>query len=160
MNQLPDKPISLLNLMASTSTQIDVFSDGIIESVKSGEESPIKVLLQLKAMEKASKRILEEIKENYLTESEKYPGNEFDFLGNKITKDDVYTEYDYSVCGDPVHDQRESIMNASKTMLDERKAFLKALKEPVTIVDEGSGEIITIRPPLKKSTPGLKVSIR
>lgn len=160
MNELPESPISLLNLMASTSVQIDVFSDSVIQSVKQGEESAIKVLLQLKAMEKASERILKEIKENYLTEAEKFPGNEFDYLGNKIQKGDVKTEYDYTVCGDPVWERRKAALDADKTLLDERSTFLKAMKEPQTIVDDLTGEVITIRPPLKKSVAGLKVSIR
>jgi hypothetical protein len=159
-NELPSKPIGLLNLMASTSTQIDFFSDSIIQSVKQGEESALKVHVQLIAMAKASERILKEIKDNVLTEAEKYPGADFDFLGNKITKGDVYTTYDYTVCGDPVWERRKAACDADKALLDERSAFLKALKVPLTTVDDLTGEIVMLRPPLKKSTPGIKVSIK
>jgi hypothetical protein len=160
MNNVPESPIQLLTLFASTSVQIDVFSDGVIESVRSGEIDPLKVLIQIRAMEKANDRILKEIKDNLLTAADKYTEQSFNYFGNTIQKGDVKTEYDYSICGDPIYNQRKSIMESAKTQLDERAAFLKTLKEPITIVDEGSGEIVTIRPPLKKTTPGLKVSIK
>lgn len=157
---LPNSPSSLLNLMASTSTQVDVFSDGVIQSVKNGETSPLHVMIQLKAMELATERIKKEIKDNVLTAAEKYPGKEFEFLGNKIVKGDVHTEYDFSPCGDPVWETRKSIFEAAKTSMQEREAFLKTIKQPVTIVDEGSGEIVTLKPAIKKTVPGIKISIR
>lgn len=159
-NELPSSPISLLNLMASTSVQIDVFSDAVIESVKQGEESAIKVHLQLKAMEKASERILKETKENALNEADKYPGNEFEVFGNKIQKGDVRTEYDYTVCGDTKWERLKADFDTAKRLLDERSAFLKAMKDPQPMVDELTGEVVTVCPPLKKSTPGLKFFIK
>src|SRR5688572_8743447 len=152
--------LSAMRSLATTQTQVDIFSDQLIEAVKSGEANPLEVLVMLRAFEKVSKRVLSEIHENILSESDKYTEKTWDYHGNKLTKSEVGVQYDYSVCGDPVHDQRESIMNAAKSLLDERKEFLKALKEPVTIVDEGSGEAVTIRPPVKKSTSTVTVSIK
>lgn len=160
IDEQPTSALSAMRSLATTQTQVDVFSDQLIESVKSGEANPIEVLVMLRAFEKVSKRVLDEIKDNILSESDKYTEKTWEYHGNKLTKAEVGVSYDYSVCGDPVHDQRESILNAAKSLLDERKEFLKALKEPVTIVDEGSGEIVTIKPPLKKSTSTVTVSIK
>ncbi len=159
MSELPQSPTELLTLMASTQTQIDIFSDGVIESVKGGEINPLTVLIQLRAMAKASERILKEINENIMRESEKYP-NEFDYQGNKITKAEHGTKYEYSNCGDPVYAQRLKIVQEATEQLKEREAFLKAIKEPITLLDEGSGEVVTVRAPSKKSTSGLNVSIK
>ena len=156
----PESPSSLLNLLASTSVQVDVFSDGVITSVKNGEVNPLHVLIQLKAMELASERIKKEIRENSLTEAEKYPGTDFEFLGNKIIKGDVKTDYDYTVCGDTVWEQLKTDLDTAKTKLDERQAFLKALKSTIKVLDELTGELVEIRPPLKKTVSGLKISIR
>jgi hypothetical protein len=160
MNDMPSTAISAVRMMPTTQTQIDVFSDQMIESVKSGEANPLEVLHIFKSLEKAQERILKEIKDNILSEAGKYPEKTFEFHGAKLTKTEVGVTYDFKVCGDPVHDQRESIMNAAKNLLDERKEFLKSLKEPITTVDEGSGEVVTIRPPLKKSTSTVTVSIK
>jgi len=159
-NLLPSTPREMLMLMASTSTQIDVFSDGVIESVKLGELNPLTVLIQLKAMEKASERILKEIKENLLIEAEKYPSREFEYQGNKITKAEHGTKYDYSNCGDPVYQQREAIALEAAGQLKERAEFLKAVKAPFSLLDEGTGEVHLILPPTKKSVSGLNVAIK
>lgn len=160
IDQLPNSAIGTLRLFATTQTQVDVFSDQLIESVKNGEANPIEVLVMLKAFEKVSDRVLKEIRYNAVTEANKYQGPSFEWNGNKIEKSELGVKYDYSICNDPVYNQRQQISAESDKQLKERESFLKSLKEPITIVDEGSGEIVTIRPPLKTSTTGLKVSIK
>lgn len=153
-------PTSVINLLPSTSDEMNRFANNVIQAVKNGEENPLQMLVQIRAMEKAFKIITEKIKENYLTESEKYPGDKFDFKGNQIQKGDVHTEYDYTVCADPIWEQRKTILDMAESQLKERQEFLKTLREPITIVDDESGEVATVRPPLKKSTPGLKITIK
>lgn len=158
--EAPNSPASLLRLMPSTSDEINRFSNRIIQAVKNGEENPLDILLQVRAMEKSFKIILDKIKDNYLVESEKHPGTSFQYRGNDIQKGDVKTDYDYTVCGDPIWEQRKTILDMAESQLKERQDFLKALREPITLVDDESGEVATVRPPLKKTTPGLKVSIK
>ncbi len=156
----PSSPRELLTLMASTSTQIDVFSDGVIQSVKEGEINPITVLIQLRAMEQASQRILKEIHENIMAEANKYPGKSFEFMGNQVTKAEHGTKYDYTACNDHKWiDLLEAEDNAAKARKD-RESFLRSLKEPMEVLDPESGEVCILRPPVKKSTSGLNVSIK
>ncbi len=159
-DNLPTTATAVLSLMASTSTEVDVFSDQIIESVKDGNESAIKVLVQMTAIGKVIERVKKEIKENYLTESEKYEGNTFSFMGNSIQKGDVKTEYDFSLCGHPEWTQLEKIITGAKESQKEIETFLKTLKKPTSFLDKDSGEYIDLVPPVKKSTPGLKVTIK
>jgi hypothetical protein len=160
MNQLPDNPSSLMNLMPSTGDQVNSFAQGIIRAVKDGEENPLNVMLQIRAMSKAFEVIKEKINENVITEADKYPGTTFTYRGVELAKGDVKTEYDYETSGDTIWEQRKADFDAAKARLSERESFLKGLKEPMTIVDELTGEIVTIRPPVKKTTPGVKFYIR
>ena len=146
--------------MASTSTEVDVFSDSVIESVKSGNENPIKVLIQLKAMDKASERIQKEIKDNYMREADLYPGTSFEFMGNTVQKIDVRTEYDFTACEDPEWNRLESTIKNLKAMQKQRETFLRGSGEPFTLLNEETGEIQRVYPPIKKTTPGLKVTIK
>jgi hypothetical protein len=146
--------------MASTSVQVDVFSDGIIQDVKEGKESALKVMVQLKAMEMATERIKKEIKDNVLTEADKHPGTEFEFLGNKISKGDVYTAYDFSKCGDTEWEQLEADFKTAQNRLKERETFLKTIKTPLPTTDRFTGEDIIISPPTKRTVPGIKISIK
>jgi hypothetical protein len=160
MNTLPETPVQLLTLMANTSTQIDVFSDGIIQAVQGGEISPLAVLVQLRAMAQASERILKEIDKNIMSEADKYPGSTFEFAGNKITKAEHGTKYSFEECGDTeweaLSQEKDSIANRIKA----RETFLKSLTKPENLLDTFSGEIITVTPPIKRSKSGLNVSIK
>jgi hypothetical protein len=160
MNQGPSNPTSLLNLLASTGQQIEFFSSSIVNEVKNGNESPLRVLIQLRAMEKASKAILDGIREEIITAAEKYPGKDFELWGNKLSKEELGIKYDYSTCGDTIYERLQTDFDTAKSRLDERTAFLRALKSDMTVVDELTGEIVTILPPKKTSTSGVKVTIR
>jgi hypothetical protein len=160
MSDLPETPQGLMHLLPNTSSQIESFSRGIINAVHNGEENPLNVLLQIRAMEKAFKTIYEQIKDNVNTEADKYPGVEFTFRGNQLVKGDVKTEYDYTVCNDTVWEQLKVDADAAKTKLDDRQSFLKALKDPIDIMDPMTGELVTVRPPLKKTVQGVKFFIK
>lgn len=147
-------------LNPSTQTSIDIFSDGVIESVRAGEINPLTVLIQLRAMQKASERILKEIQPNLMKEAELYPEKEFDFMGNSISKAEHGAKYNYSVCNDPVYNQRLRIVEEATEQLKERENFLKAVKAKFTLLDEGTGEVVEIHPPVKTSKAGLNVSIK
>lgn len=160
MNQGPTSPTSLLHLNPSSAQQIEFFSSSIINEVKNGNESPLRVLIQLRAMERASKQILDGIKENILTEAAKYPGQYWEMWGNKLEKAELGVKYDYSTCGDTIYERLQTDFETIKARLDARCEFLRGLKEPMTIVDELTGEVVTIRPPQKTSTSGIKVTIK
>lgn len=154
------RPSELLGLMASTSTQINVFSDGIIEAVKSGEVSPLSVAVQLKAMETASERIRKETKSELMNEVSKYPENKFTYNGNEITKAEHGTKWNFSNCGDPMLIELEAKLAEYQKEVDDRKAFLKAIKAPLEVFNSATGEVTFIIPPTKSSTSGINISIR
>jgi hypothetical protein len=160
MDNLPTTAIGAIRLLANTQVQIDVMSDQLIESVRQGEVNPLEVLVTLKAFEKVADRVLKEIRDNFVTESNKYPERIFEFAGNKIEKAEVGTKYDYSICNDPIYNFRLDISKKANEQLKEREEFLKTLKNPMTVVDDDSGEITTITPPFKTYTTSLKVTIK
>jgi len=153
-------PSSLLHLNPSTSSEIQFFASSIIEEVKGGTESPLRVLIQLRAIEKASKQILEGIKDEIVTAAEKYPTKDFELWGNKLEKSEVGISYDFSVCQDPTYERLEVDFNTAKERLDERKEFLKRIKVPTPVGDVVTGELVTIHPPQRTSTTGVKVTIK
>ena len=160
MNTLPESPLQMLTMMASTSTQIDVFSDGVIESVQGGHINPLTVLVQLRAMEKASDRILKEIKQNILSESDKYSEKTFEYMGNEMTKAEHGTKYDFSKCGDVEWEMLDQQRGSIANQLKERENFLKALKSPIEVLNPLTGEVCILTPPTKTSTSGLNVKIK
>ncbi len=159
-NQLPQTATEYLTLAPNTQTSIDIFSDGVIQSVQAGEVNPLTVLIQLRAIAKASERILKEINSNIMNEAGKYTENTFTFSGCEMTKAEHGTKYDYSKCGDPTWFALKAKEALLKTDITERETFLKAIKGALETLDKDSGEVVTLTPPTKKSTSGVNVSIR
>lgn len=148
-----------LRLFAETQTQIDVFSDQIIESVKQGEASPLEVLKFFKAFERVAERVKKEIHENAMNEADKYSEKSFMIHGVKFEKAELGTKYDYSACGDPVWNELTEQSEALSKRIKKREEWLKTMGGHENIVT-GDGEVVTIYPPIKKSTSGLKITIQ
>ena len=160
MSDLPNSPNGVLKLFPSTSDEVNRFANRLIQSVKHEGENPLEILVQIRAMEKAFKIVTEKIQENLLNEAGKYPENRFQFMGNEIERSEVGTSYDYKVCGD--HDwERFSVdeLTAGNSR-KERETFLRTIKEPINMYDPITGETWTVRPPIKRSSSGLKVFLK
>ena len=92
-----------------------------------------------------------------LNEIDKQPDT-FEHLGNKITKAEHGTKYEFENCNHPGWNDLTKIINNAIEQRKEIEATLKTLKAPTTLVFED--EIVTVNPPIKKSTSGINISIR
>jgi hypothetical protein len=160
MSNLPSSAYGVMKLLPDTKTGVEIFSRQLVSAVQNGEVNPLELKALFKIMEKVSEKVDDEIKDNLLREAGKYSEKKFQAFGFEIEKAEVGTKYDYLACGDPIYEQRHAILEAAKSQLKEREDFLKALRDPLTIVDDESGEVATVRPPVKKSTEGLKISMK
>lgn len=160
MTDLPSTPVGVLKLGPSNMAEIQVFSKGVIEAVKNGEVNAIDVLVTLKKFEKAAGTILKAIQEDFVKEGDKYPEKSFSFAGAQIEKKEVGVKYDYSKCGDLAWERHSANEATAADRRIERETFLKSLKEPLTTVDEETGEVIVLRPPTKTGTTSLTVTIK
>jgi hypothetical protein len=160
MNELPTSAYGVLRQFNVSKEGINRFSIQVINAVKNGEVNALELKAYLKAMEEIIEIVDKATRNEQLTEAEKYGERSFEVFGVKIEKGEVGTKYDYVSSGDPIYNHRLQIFEEAKRQLDERAAFLKALKEPITLVDDDSGEVATVRPPVKTSKDGLKFSIK
>jgi N-acetylglucosamine kinase-like BadF-type ATPase len=157
MNQEPDTVSSVLALMPSTAVEVAKFAHIIIKSVKNGDVNPLKIQVAMRALEMLAKEVVEEIKEEVLTEAEKNSEKKFNAYGSLIERCEIKTEYDYATSGDTEYERLQADFDTAKSRLDERTAVLKALKQPMLSVDTLTGEVVKIMPPQKKSKTGVKV---
>ncbi len=150
---------SLVTQLASTKDEIERFSASAIRSVKEGEVSALKIEVQLRAFEKVVERIREGIRENVLNEAANYEAK-FELFGNSLEKAEFATRYDYTVSNDPEWNQLDAIFKTADANRKEREKFLRSLTKPMDVLDRETGELVTIRPPLKSSVSGIKVNFR
>lgn len=149
--------LSYLTVLPSTSDEIKRFTTQIINSVKEGQENPLKVLVMLRALEATAESIRTGIGEEILTEASKYSEKSFEAYGARIERAEVGVSYDYQTTED-----REwfAFKVGEQKMADFRKSregFLREIKKPITVIDPDTGEVYEIKPPLKKSKSGVKV---
>lgn len=158
MNDLQGvSPIGTLRIMPSTPQQVATFAKGIIQSVKSGDANPLEVLVMLRSLELVSELVKDEIGDNVLRAADKYPEKKFEAFGAIIEKSENGTKYSYETSKDTIYERLQTDFNTAKDRLDERTAFLRGLKQPIIVIDEMTGEVVTITPPLKKSKSGVRV---
>ena len=160
MNELPNTAISTLSLMPSNKDEVTRFAGQLIKSVQDGDVNPLALKATLKMIEKVIEKVDKATRENQITESMKYSEKTFNAYGFEIQRTEVGTEYDYLSCGDDVYNERHAAVESAKSLLNDRAAFLRSLREPMAVVNEQTGEVTTIHPPLKKSTTGLKFTLR
>lgn len=76
----------------------------------------------------------------------------------KIDQAETGVSYDFSVCGDTEWQYLYERSEFFKNELKEREAMLKTItKETVMIIE---GEEVTIKPPIRKSKLGLKITVK
>lgn len=159
MNELPSNAMSMLRLMPSRDVEVARFSKQIIEAVKSGNANPLEVLIMLRSLEAVSELVRDEIEENIKREAEKYSEKKFDAFGALVEKAD-FGKYDYTTSNDPEWERLNTDFETAKARKAEREAFLRNVNMPITAVNEDTGEVYTIRQPVKKCKEGVRVYLK
>jgi len=157
---MPDSPSSVLQLMNANKKALEKFANSIIQDVKEGRENPLEIQLLIKKYEFVLNEIKENIKVNVNTEVSKYGEKEFEYGGAKCHYTPTATSYDFEACGDPDWEQYNVDVITATGNKKGREEFLKALKEPITMVHHITGELVTVMPPNKKQSYGLKVTLK
>jgi hypothetical protein len=150
-------PTSLLAIMPNKKEEIKTFSEMLLSQIKNGEIEPLKIHVQLKAIESVIKKVNEsdEYKNAIRSESEKH-GKSFNIYGAKIDLAEVGTKYDYSGCN---HLEYSDICQEIERLEGNKKAIetlLKAIKGKTGMVIYG--EVRDVNPPVKSSTSSIKVT--
>jgi len=157
---LPDSPSSVMQLFDADKQALIAFAASIINSVNDGNENPLKVQVLLKKQEFVLEKIKEGIKESVKTEAAKYGEKEFDYAGTKCHYTPTATSYDFNVCNDSTLEELEEKLKGYTELVEARKKFLKGLSSPMPFVNEGSGEVEVLSPPIKKQSYGVKVTLK
>ena len=139
-----DNALSYITQFSLSKSQIDLFTQRVLEEVDSGMYNPLTIHLCLKAMEELTKRIKEGIAEQVLLEAEKY-GKSFEYMGSKVQLSERRT-YDYS------DDGTWSELEKAKK---KREELLKYLSAP--LADPETGEMIF--PAQFKVTPVISITL-
>lgn len=151
--------MDVINLCPSQKTECAIFAQKLIADVESGMVNALDLHIKMNAIQNALDVVKKAIADQTLHEAVKYGEKTFAHLGAEVTIAELGVKYDYSHCKDTVWERLDQEELSVKESKKNREAFLKSLKEPMTVVDESTGEMVTIVPPIRKGTTGVKITL-
>jgi hypothetical protein len=151
----------ILSLFETTKAERATFTSNVMERIEEGTADPIRVHLQLKAMEEIVKALSTNYryKELLLDAAEKN-GKKFMAFNAEFQVKEMGQRYDFTYCGDDELLELYITQDRTKYLIKEREDFLK--KVPVSGIQKvtETGEIVTLFPPSKTSTTTVAVSLK
>jgi len=150
--------LNTITILPSTKKEIEIYCNNIKEEILQGNESPLKILKQLKAFELVIKELLKdnELKDCFVNEAYKFKKGQFEFSECKFQVKNSPAKWNYSNCNDSKYNQLVNKLNLAKEELKAREKFLQNIKD--VYEDESTGEIIN--PPLKMQSEIISVTLK
>lgn len=153
-------PLSVISLAPESLAQVESFAQYFQDELESGRIDPLDVYLKCTGMQKAMESVKSLLQKYATDEAEKYGKGEFEKHSFKIKVGEVGSKYHFDKVDDPVLRRREVEFEAKKSLVDERKTFLKSVKSTTTVIDDETGEVITLTPVPKTSTTSVIVTMK
>ena len=152
--------MDVINLSPSTKTEAAIFAQKLIADVEVGVTNPLELAVKMKAIQDALDVVKEAIKRHVIQEAERYEGKTFNAYQAEMTIMEAGVKYDYESCGDPEWMRCNQAFISAKEAKDACEKRLKAMNKPMSVNDEETGEVVTVRPPLKTSTTTVKITLK
>ena len=148
-----------VRLLPESKQQIENFASQLEQGLESGNIIASELLRFQKALEKVFDKIKPTLIDCAINEIEKYEKNAI-IKNTEFSIVEAGVKYDYSDCNDHVLNNLMLDMDYLKGKIKSRESMLKALTEPMQIIDEATGEVSTIYGPKKSSSTTIKVSFK
>lgn len=146
--------LSTISILPSNREQLKAFSRQLKDEILANDKDPLKILVQLKFIEKLIEDVLKDegieyhfLKELLLYEKEKV----VQVGGAKLMQTEVGVKYDYEASGDPKWIDLKKQSTEIAERLKEREKFLQTIPYDQGVVDPDTGVFIT-RPPKTSKT--------
>ena len=151
--------IKLLDNYPATKFDQQMLANDIMLPVLEGEVDPIETYVKAKALIETLKIVVEDdrIKDLTISEVEKH-GKEATFNRAKLVVKESGVRYDYLACGDSEYQDLQAELKILQDKIKSREKFLKGIQSKTTIVNDESGEIHEVYPPVKSGTLGVTVT--
>lgn len=156
------KEVKLFETYPENKFQQQMLANEIILPVIEGDVNPIDVYVKAKAIQDALKIVTDDdrVKDLVICEVEKY-GNNTTYNSASLQVKEMGVKCDYSVCNDSIYNDLVDNIEKLKETLKQREKFLKSISSDGTlIVNEETGEVNKIYPPIKMAAQGISVTFK
>jgi hypothetical protein len=125
----------------------------ILEITEGGINNPERLYAALNDLKKRFEEIQQVIKDECNINPNEVPES----FGWKFKQVERGVSYDFKSCNHRLWNDCDTILKSTREQQKEIENTLKSLTKPLTVVDEDSGEVVTVNPPIKKSTTTIEV---
>lgn len=159
-----NQPIELddaVMLSQPSKAKAEEIAQRIINAATEGIENPLDILIKVRWAQSILDKVADGILSACIDEASKYAkGERITKLGAELNVKEAGVNWIYDGCNDPVYADLAQKSGAMKDMIKERETFLKSLKQSMTVVDDTTGEVVTIAPPQKQSKTIVEVKFK
>jgi len=165
--------VNILSLFETTKEQRTSFVNDIIQRLRDEEVDPLKIHLQIKAMEEIIKSLTDSSEKtnknfllaidykNMLLEAAEKNGKKFQMFNAEFSIKEVGTVYDWSKCDDIELSELLQQQDALKEKIKAKQDFLKTVPlSGLVVTNEDTGDTYKVYPPAKSSTTSVAVSLK
>ena len=142
-----------------TKQVINDYAMDIIKSIQEGNMNAIDAAIRVKFMEDLIAAMKEKLRGYVLEDLSKYSKGEdiVKYNANFAVKE-TGVKYDFHNCKDPEWDELTQQINILSDQRKDREKFLKTLQKTIDMLDQETGEVISINPPIKSSTTSYAIT--
>lgn len=151
------KELQLLNWQPNKS-EIERVATEMVQGITDGNLQTEKALLTIRAIRVAMESAEDKIKDQVIDELYKRGKEGFDMYGAKVNLKELGVKYDFNNCLDSEWKNLDAEIKRLTDLRKERESFLKSLTKTMTIVDEVTGEVMQVHPPIRQSTTSYTIT--
>lgn len=148
------------NLLTTNNISTSELANVAISRILNGEVDPLVAIANISTVEKAIKKIKDDVnvKLIILSELSKYNKSKTSIGSLTIEECETAIKYDYSSCNDTVYNRLSIEQKELADNIKEREKVLKSLSKATMILDDDTGELMRVLPPIKTSTTSYKIT--
>lgn len=148
-----------LNQVKPSKEALGGYITDIVTNVEKGYDNTVEIAAKLDFIIKICEGAKKEIKDSVVKELAKDKDRK-DYFGYKVEVCEAGTKYDYSNCGDAKWYELQEQLAHLQAQIKDREVFLKGIKEPLAVLNEETGEVFKVSPPVKTSTTTAKFTLK
>ena len=143
----------------SGKSHVNALIESLTFNVSEGITNPLEFRVKAKMLIEALEQSIKLTNDDAMTEHMKH-GKRAEMFGAVVDSVETGVKYDYESTGDPIWQQLDKLVENYTGQRKSRELFLKSLNQPMHVVDDITGEILTINPPIKTSSTTLKITMK
>lgn len=152
-----------INQFPQTKAEQSAMAARFTQAIVNGDVSPLETVAKMKSIQEVITLFLkdEEVTKAVIDQVDKYGKGEIPTSsGASFQVKETGVKYDFSQCNDPVWNNLKEQADRINEELKEREKYLKVIKNHKTEIDEETGEVYTIIPPIRTSTTSYTVTFK